>query len=78
MAQSLKIQNAFNHKSQFENEPDFSSLDRLQGLPELTRIDKNNIERDIMEVECYEALCKFKNNKSPGSDSLSKYFFLKF
>ncbi len=40
--------------------------------------DRNYVDEDISRDECYEVLLKFKNNKSPGNDGLTKEFYKAF
>ena len=55
-------------------------LNFLQGLttPSLSDQEINECEGLLTNKECYESLKEMKNNKTPGSDGISKEFYLAF
>ena len=65
------------YTSKYITYPDFTKINHLQGLTELTEQDKRTLDKGITIQECNSALKRFKNNKSPGCDGLSKEFYEK-
>jgi len=51
-------------------------LDKAKG--NISKESVNNLIEDITESEVYDILCSFADNKSPGTDGLSKEFYLCF
>ena len=62
-----------------EEEVDNGLVDHfLGGLPVLSREDRETCEGFLTKEECFNAIKKMKNGKTPGSDGLPKEFYFNF
>jgi len=53
-------------------------ISNIGETPKLYDRDRDFIDNLITKDECYENLLRFKNNKSPGNDGLTKEFYVTF
>ena len=70
-------QNLFKEK-QSTSENRFNSLLNDLNIPSLNSEEMLSCEGNLTEQEIYKSLTRFKNNKSPGNDGLTKEFYCCF